>query len=97
MHPELWDDRIDQLPGSIDNLTRQTYAQLHAAAGLGAEAVEARVRSLVKLFIGPCGAVTRMHQASMICAFACACACACALCMRVHMRKHAPSKSARAT
>ena len=65
MHPELWYDGIDQLPGSVDNLTRQTYTQLHAAAGLGAEAVEARVRSLVKLFIGPCGAVTRMHQASI--------------------------------
>ena len=67
-HPELWDDGVDQMPGSIDNLTRQTYTQLHAAAGLGAEAVEARVRGLVKLFIGPAGAVTRMHQA-------CTCTC----------------------
>ena len=61
-HPELWDDGVDQMPGSIENLTRQTYTQLHAAAGLGAEVVEARVRGLVKLFIGSAGAVTRMHQ-----------------------------------
>ena len=32
------------------------------------EAVEARVRGVVKLFIGPAGAVTRMHQA-------CTCTC----------------------
>ena len=26
-HAGLWDDSVDQLPGSIDNLTRQTYTQ----------------------------------------------------------------------
>ncbi len=58
-HPGLWDARVDALPGTIDNLTAPTHAELHAQFGLGDPTP--RVRQLCKLFVGPRGAVTRLH------------------------------------
>ena len=49
-HPGLWDARVDALPGTIDNLTAPTHAELHAQFGLGDPTP--RVRQLCKLFVG---------------------------------------------
>ena len=60
------DARIDQLPGTINNLTTPEYRRLHRRVGMsGAEgeaALVKRARGLCKLFVGPRGAITRMHQ-----------------------------------
>lgn len=48
------DSRIDQLPGSIENLTASEYRKLHRRFGLTDEdTVTRRVRQLCKLFVGP--------------------------------------------
>ena len=60
-HPELWSDGLDQLPGSIDNRSASEYAALSAQFGQS-DLAASRVRQLMKLFVGPRGAITRMHQ-----------------------------------
>lgn len=66
--PELWEDGIDAIPGTIDNQTAEGYAKLHTSFRLHsspeaqASAIRARCRQLCKLFIGPAGAITRFHQ-----------------------------------
>ena len=60
-HPELWSDGLDQLPGSIDNRSASEYASLSAQFGQS-DLAASRIRQLMKLFVGPRGAITRMHQ-----------------------------------
>ena len=62
--PELWSEEIEQLPGTIDNMTSQTYRMLHERFKLNAdeETIAQRARGMCKLFVGPVGAITRIHQ-----------------------------------
>lgn len=61
--PQLWDEAIDKLPGTIDNKTVSEYRRLYRQMGMDDEEMIIRkARSLCKLFVGACGAITRMHQ-----------------------------------
>ena len=67
--PKLWDESIDQIPGTIEPLTISEHQRLHAQLGIestratGADEPTIRkARSLSKLFVGPVGAITRIHQ-----------------------------------
>ena len=61
--PELWHPQMDRLPGSIAPRTVDEYERLHTAYKLDTkEALVAKARGLCKLFVGPVGAITRIHQ-----------------------------------
>jgi FKBP-type peptidyl-prolyl cis-trans isomerase len=62
--PALWDWSIAEIPGTIDNLTAVESRRAHAQMRLGTEPedIAPRVRQFCKLFVGPRGATTRMHQ-----------------------------------
>lgn len=61
--PHLWHPSIDQLPGTIDNRTVPEYTALHKRFKLDTDdAIVRRARGLCKLFVGPVGAITRIHQ-----------------------------------
>ena len=61
---QLWSAELDQIPGTITNATRSEYVRMHRQFGLPAEPddLDKRCRPLCKLFVGPHGAITRMHQ-----------------------------------
>ena len=63
--PELWHPDMDQLPGSIEHLTASEFKKLHVATGIGLDGDEMltkKSKALCKLFVGPVGAITRIHQ-----------------------------------
>jgi len=61
--PQLWDPKIAELPGSINNLTISEFRKLHHRVGIDDEqSLTRRVSQLCKLFVGPQGAITRIHQ-----------------------------------
>ena len=62
--PQLWDDAIDQIPGTTEPLTASEYARLHQQWRMHADPdmLMKKRRTLCKLFVGPVGAITRIHQ-----------------------------------
>eukprot|EP00966_Prymnesium_polylepis_P104129 2411203-Prymnesium_polylepis.1 len=64
VHPELWDASLDKLPGTIENLTASEYRHLasQTEGGTSLDDIAPRVRHFCKIFMGPTGVVTRMHQ-----------------------------------
>lgn len=64
--PELWQPGMDRIPGTIDNLTADGYHAMHRSLGVVGEgtdeSIDERIRRLCKLFVGPVGAITRIHQ-----------------------------------
>jgi len=61
--PQLWHPDIDKLPNTTHPRTVAEYERLHAAFNLDSVgAIVAKARGLCKLFAGPIGAITRIHQ-----------------------------------
>uniref|UniRef100_A0A7S2NF84 JmjC domain-containing protein n=1 Tax=Haptolina brevifila TaxID=156173 RepID=A0A7S2NF84_9EUKA len=62
--PHLWHPDIDKLPSSTNPLTVTEYTRVHKSFGIpmSDDAINKRAASLCKLFIGPVGAITRIHQ-----------------------------------
>ena len=61
--PQLWHPDIDKLPNTTHPRTVAEYERLHAAFNLDSVgAIQAKARGLCKLFAGPIGAITRIHQ-----------------------------------
>ena len=62
--PDLWEPGMDEIPGTIDNLTGPLYAMFQKNYGLGeadAQSLVERRKRLCKLFVGATGAITRIH------------------------------------
>jgi len=63
-HPDLWEESLGELPGTIRNLSIAAYQTMHKRFRLEGDATSyatQKVRQLCKLFIGCRGAITRIH------------------------------------
>lgn len=67
--PDLWEETVDKIPGTIEPLTVAEFRRLHELHSTFKDDGEKlhdflvkKARSLCKLFVGPVGAITRIHQ-----------------------------------